>query len=65
MVCARTGLLVYAGSTVTCCGWIVPGLVCRCMLVGGTVTGGCVRTGLLVYAGSTVNGRCQDWSVSV
>ena len=81
MVCARTGLSVYAGSSVTCdlcpewsvglCRYLyndwcfVSGLVCHCMLVVQKLVV-CVRTGLSLYAGSAVTGGlCQDWSVSI
>ena len=58
VVCVRTGLTAYTGSTVT-------GGLCQDWCVSQRIVV-YVRTGLSAYAGSTVySGLCQDWSVSV
>ena len=69
VICVRTGLSVYVGSTVTVVcvrtglsvyagssdWWFVSGLVCQCILVVQRLVV-CVRTGLPVYTCSTVIG---------
>ena len=65
MVCVRTGLSVYTGSTVRGTGGLCQDWSVSVMLIVQWLEV-CVRTGLSVYADSTVaGGLCQDWSVSV